>query len=217
MRIIYIEVISMKENSLFYFNNPNEFREFLKSLDLYGQWDIQYGLLNNRGREIENQSYTKYLRDAFQFKDFFRKQVSIAEIVSWLDTTSLMIRVLDVLEEKLESEVFKSLEISIEYMIEMSKKMRIDYLIIYKNTILLLEFRTVDRFTKIRPTWDLKFKELLQYKELMSYYLPDKLLRVYAFIPLYEYRGGVINEKNKMYNNNQVNYLSEYIQKYLVR
>jgi len=207
----------MKEDSLFYFSSPNKFTAFLEELDVYNNWQIRHGLLNARGKEIEDRRYTKFLRKAFYDSGFFRMQVSIAEIVSWLDTTSLMERVFEVLQQKLEVEVFESIEMSLEYMIKMSKRMRIDYLLQYKDKVLLIEFRTVDQFNKIRPTWDYKFKELLQYKELMSYYVLDKTLRIYAFIPLYEYNGKVLNQKHRDYNNNQVEFFAEYIEKYLIK
>jgi hypothetical protein len=82
--------------------------------------------------------------------------------------------------------------------------------------LLLLEFRTVNRFEKLRSTWQMKFQELQIYKELMSYYLPDKTIRVYSFIAMYEYDRGKLDVVQKQYNDNQVNYLTEYIQRYLV-
>lgn len=206
----------MEQDSLFYFNNPTEFKLFLQKLDIYNDWKIRSGRLNDRGKEIENKPYTKFLRESFQEKGFFRMRVSIAEIISWLDTVSIMKRLFDKLEKQLSSIEFNRIELSIEYMIQMSKRMRVDYLIIYKNRILLLEFRTVSQFEKIRPTWDYKFKELIQYKELMSYYLFDQLIRVYAFIPLYEYNGKILNSKNIAYNNNQIDFLAEFIKKYLI-
>lgn len=207
----------MKEESLFYFQSPKEFKALLQELDIYNTWQIRHGLLNFRGNEIKDKRYTKYLRSVFKEKGFFRKEVSIAEIVSWLDTSSIMYRLFEELEKRLNDKVYNSIEISLEYMIQMSKKMRVDYLLIYNKTVLLIEFRTVDHFDKIRATWDYKFKELLQYKELMSYYLDDRIFRVYAFVPLYEYNDKVRIQKNYEYNNNQVQYLAEFIERYLIK
>jgi hypothetical protein len=156
------------------------------------------------------------LRERFDNRDFFRQRVSIAEIVSWLDTMSLMRRLVESLRAKLGRDVAEQIHIYCEYMIQMSKKMRIDYVLEYEDRLLLLEFRTVNRFEKLRSTWQMKFQELQIYKELMSYYLPDKTIRVYSFIAMYEYDRGKLDVVQKQYNDNQVNYLTEYIQRYLV-
>lgn len=207
----------MREDSLLYFNSPKDLKAFMQELDIYNGWKIRSGLMNDRGKLIEDKPYTKRLRDIFSKKGFFRTKVSIAEIVSWLDTMTIMDRLLIELERRLSNEVYNSLEISVEYMIQMSKKMRIDYMLIYNDRILLLEFRTVNTPDKIRPNWDIKFRELLIYKELMSYYMFNKTFRLYAFIALYEYNNKKISEYNVKYNKNQVTFLATFIEKYLIQ
>jgi hypothetical protein len=206
----------MREDTLIYFDTPSDLIAFLHELDVYNGWQIQSGLLNDRGKQIYNRRYVKMLRERFDNRDFFRQRVSIAEIVSWLDTMSLMRRLVESLRAKLGRDVAEQIHIYCEYMIQMSKKMRIDYVLEYEDRLLLLEFRTVNRFEKLRSTWQMKFQELQIYKELMSYYLPDKTIRVYSFIAMYEYDRGKLDVVQKQYNDNQVNYLTEYIQRYLV-
>jgi hypothetical protein len=206
----------MREDTLIYFDTPSDLIAFLHELDVYNGWQIQSGLLNDRGKQIYNRRYVKMLRERFDNRDFFRQRVSIAEIVSWLDTMSLMRRLVESLRVKLGRDVAEQIHIYCEYMIQMSKKMRIDYVLEYEDRLLLLEFRTVNRFEKLRSTWQMKFQELQIYKELMSYYLPDKTIRVYSFIAMYEYDRGKLDVVQKQYNDNQVNYLTEYIQRYLV-
>lgn len=206
----------MKNESLLYFNNPNELRVFVKELNIYNGWKINSGLLNDRGKTIQNKAYTNSLRDLFREKKFFRKEVSVAEIISWLDNLTLIQRLFDKLEKKLSKEVFDNIEISVEYMIKMSKRMRIDYLIIYQNNILLLEMRTVSNFNKLRATWDKKFQELLVYKELMGNYLHNKTFRLYALIPLFEYNGSTPVERHIINNQKQLDYLVEYISLYII-
>ena len=206
----------MRKESLLYFSTPNELREFVKELDIYNGWKITSGLLNERGKLIYDKRYVNILRDLFREKKFFRKEVSIAEIISWLDNLTLISRLLDKLEERLIKDVFNNIEISVEYMIKMSKRMRIDYLIIYQNSILLLEMRTVSGFDKLRSTWDKKFQELLIYRELMSNYLHNKIFRLYALIPLFEYNGNTPVLKHIDYNQKQIDYLVEYIFLYII-
>jgi len=205
----------MKEDTLLFFNSPSELISFIYELDIYNGWKIQQGRMNDRGSKIYDRQYVKILRDAFNNRDFFRRKVSIAEIVSWLDTLTLVKRLLVSLRSQLDNEEYDGIKIYCEYMIQMSKKMRIDYVLEYDDRLLLLEFRTVSNFEKLRPTWQMKFHELLVYKELMGYYLPNQYVRLYAFISMYEYEGNTLIKKHKEYNDNQVTHLTEYIKRYL--
>lgn len=206
----------MKEDTLLFFETPSELIAYLHELDVYNGWKIQSGLLNDRGKQVYNSRYVTMLRNRFDNRDFFRTRVSIAEIVSWLDNMSLMRRLVESLRAKLGRETAEKIHIYCEYMIQMSKKMRIDYVLEYEDSLLLLEFRTVNKFEKLRSTWQYKFQELLIYKELMSYYLPNKTIRIYAFIAMFEYDNKRLDLVQKQYNDNQVAYLTEYIQRYLI-
>jgi hypothetical protein len=208
---------NMKKDALQYFERLDQFQSFYYSLDIYNNWKIKKGLLNDRGKLIDNKSYVLKLRDLFDDKDFFRKRVSIAEIVSWLDTMNLINRLIDVLRMNLDSTDFQKISIYTEYMIQMSKKMRVDYVLEYGDSLLLIEFRTVNNFEKIRPTWQKKFQELLIYKELMNYYLQHKKILLYGFIAMYEYDSNKPINKHIEYNQNQINYLAEYIKRYLLK
>jgi hypothetical protein len=205
----------MREDSLIFFNNPMEYSKFISSMDIYGEWRVQSGILNIRGKIIEDRSYVKKLRETFALKKFFRKKVSVAEVVSWLDNFTFVSRLLNYIKKSITVEEFNEISICFEYMIRMSKKMRVDYVIKYKNRVLLLEMRTVYDFDKIRPTWSKKFQELLVYKELMSYYTDFQII-LYAFITMFEYDGRKLNQKNQEYNNNQIEFLARYIIKYLI-
>lgn len=207
----------MKEDSLYTFSSPQEFLKFYQELNFYGEWKIQKGLLNKRGTMIESKHYVKMLRERFNKKGFFRKRVSIAEIVSWLDTMYIIKRFLINLRARLDSKCYGDIIIHVEYMIKMSKKMRIDYVFEYENKLLLIEFRTVSKFEKIRPTWEMKFHELMIYKELLQYYIRQKSIILYAFIAMFEYDKAELIVKNYQYNDNQVKYLTEYTIKYLIQ
>ena len=130
---------------------------------------------------------------------------------------NLINRLIDVLRMNLDSTDFQKISIYTEYMIQMSKKMRVDYVLEYGDSLLLIEFRTVNNFEKIRPTWQKKFQELLIYKELMNYYLQHKKILLYGFIAMYEYDSNKPINKHIEYNQNQINYLAEYIKRYLLK
>lgn len=205
----------MKEDSLFYFSSPSEFKSFAYDLNIYNGWSLQKGLLNDRGRKIRNKVYTNRFIDIFEKKGFFRKKVSLAEIVSWLDNISVILRILERLEKELTIEMYQSIYIVMEYRIKLSKNMRIDFILGYKGRMILLEMRTLCGFEKIRQTWQKKFYELMIYKELLSYYRTEKII-IYSMIILYEYDGKSRVEKHYDYNCNQIIHISRYINEYLL-
>jgi hypothetical protein len=208
----------MKNESLLFFKTPESFFKFLNSLDIYNDWKITKGTMNSRGESIRNKGYTKFLRERFNNKKMFRRSVSISEIVSWLDSFVIMRRFFKKLYSSITVEEFNNIELYCEYMIKMSKKMRIDFILKYKNTILLIEFRMVNDFTKIKSTWNKKKVELLVYKELLENYIPTETrILTFAFISLFEYDGRNIEDIQLNYNNNQVDFLAEYFTEFVVK
>ncbi len=204
------------DDSLLFFSNPKDFLRFIEELDIYNGWKIESGLLNDRGKKIDRKWYTNKLRNVFKEKNFFRRNVSLAEVVSWLDTFSLVKRLLEKLQMIIPTNDFLQIQISVEYMIKMSKRMRVDYLIKYSDRVLLLEMRTVSNFDKVRPTWSKKFQELLIYKELLGYYQSSDKIVVFALVTLYEYISGKMVPKHINNNDNQIDFLAEYIKKYII-
>lgn len=208
----------MKNESLFYFNNPSDFLKFLSTLDIYNNWKIGNGTMNSRGESIRHKGYTNYLREKFNNKRMFRRSVSISEIVSWLDSFVIMRRFIDKLRNSIKKSEFNEIEIYCEYMIKMSKKMRVDFIIKYKNIVLLIEFRMVNKFTKIKATWNKKKLELLVYKELLENYTNDDIkILTFAFISLYEYDGRELDNIHLNYNNNQIDFLIDYFVEFVIK
>ncbi len=206
----------MKDDSLGFYKCPQDFLRFVESLDIYNGWKMTKGFMNARGEIIRHKPYANQLREMFSSKKAFRREVSISEIVSWLDSFVIMTRVINALRETISIEEYNNIEIYFEYIIKMSKKMRIDFIFTYKDTILLIELRMLDNFKKIRSTWSKKKGELLIYKELMQNYIEDKRILTYALITLYEFNGRVSEETHMKYNNDQAQYLAEYIRKFII-
>lgn len=207
----------MKNNSLIYFKNPQEFDVFINDMDIYNGWKIESGFMNDRGEKIRNKSYSVKLRKLFNDKEMFRKSVSISEIVTWLDSFTHITRILTLLRLNFDADVIKEIEISFEYVIEMSKKSRIDCIIKYRDRLCLLEFRTVSKFEKMKTAFDKKRIELMIYKDMMGNYMPEKYkIIVLPFIGLYEYEEEKLIEKHKTNNINQAKFASQYIEMYLV-
>jgi hypothetical protein len=201
----------MINDSLLYFRNPADFINFTKKLNIYSDWKIAKGTMNDRGELIRNKRYTNYLRDKFNNKNMFRRSVSISEIVSWLDSYVIMKRFFEKLSIEIDEFEFSEITTYCEYMIRMSKKMRIDFVIRYKKIMLIIEFRMVNNYTKIKPTWSKKKLELLVYKELLENYMENDIkILTFAFISLYEYDGKFIDTSHREYNNNQIDFLVQY-------
>lgn len=208
----------MINDSLFFFRKPKDFSKFIKKLNVYNDWKIGKGTMNDRGESIRNKRYTNYLRDKFNNKNMFRRSVSIGEIVSWLDSFVIIERFFDKLRNKVDEVEFNEIELYCEYMIKMSKKMRVDFVIRYKNIILLIEFRMVNNYEKIKITWNKKKVELLVCKELMENYIDsDVRILTFAFISLYEYDGRVLDNSHSDYNNNQVDFLVKYFVEFVIK
>lgn len=204
-------------SSMIKFMRITELYSFIDELDIYNGWRISKGILNDRGNAIRDKSYYTFLKNLFNDKKLFRRSVSIAEIISWLDSLVIMRRLALRLSKYLTNEEMGSITIDMEYKIEYSKMMRVDYVLYYKESIMLLEFRLVDSFNKVKSTWEKKKVELMVYKELMENYIEGKKIFTYAMINLFEYDNGRQVEKNLTFNNNQIEYFSKYIRDILIR
>jgi hypothetical protein len=212
------EVNTMEENHMLYFKYPWKFRQFLIENKLYNSWLIEEGLMNKRGNAIREKEYYKVLSGIFNEKELFRKKVSIAEVVTWLDSFVHVNRLITHLKDKLSIDEYKNLEIYFEYVIKLSKKSRIDCIIKYKNNYCLLEFKTINNFNLLKSSYDKKRLELMIYKDMLSnYFDKSSKLIVYPFIGLHEYKFKKLIEKHYEYNLSQSEYASEYIIEFLLK
>ncbi len=207
----------LAKEAMMSFENPKEYLEFLSKLKFPESWKVENGLLNERGKRIIDKYYTLKLKQIFNEKKLFRRNVSIAEIVSWLDGFVLMTRVIKHLNLKVDEKCFSKLKIHFEYRIRMSKNRRIDYVFEYENRILIIELRLSDKFPNLSNTWQKKELELIVYKELLHNYLPHKTrIIIYAFIFMPEYNENSKILKNIKYNKENINFFVEYVMKYLI-
>ncbi|MFW6272417.1 MAG: hypothetical protein ACOC2U_01395 [bacterium] len=206
----------MYDNAMIHFENPDMFYDFYDRLNIYGTWRIYSGKLNDRGFKIYDKSYTKKLRSVFNEKKLFRRNVSIAEIVSWLDNYIIIIRLFNYIESKVNKHTFSNIKILLEYKINFSKNRRVDMVLRYNDKILLVEFMLSSRFPNITNVWQRKEMELIIYKELLSNYIKNKDIIIYAFIAMPEYNKSEKIEKNIKYNTQNINYFGDYIIEYLL-
>lgn len=205
-----------KRNAMLSFMNLCEFSEFYQSLQLRGRWNIQTGKMNDRGKLIENKRYTNTLKKLFMEKKLFRRNVSIAEVISFLDEYVIIDRIISLLETKLESDEFDSINLYLEYKIPFSKNRRIDMVFVHGKKILVVEFRLSMDFPNQSSMWTKKETELIIYKELLSNFLDkDFKIYLYALIAMPEYHLNRVIDKNVVYNRNNIEYFVDYLITYL--
>ena len=101
---------------MIYFDCIEKFNDFYKNLKISQTWKINSGTLNTRGFLIQEKIYFKKLKNIFDSKGLFRRSVSMAEIVSFLDTYQLMHRVLNDLQSKVPQHILKRIKLYFEYL-----------------------------------------------------------------------------------------------------
>ena len=208
----------MEDKTLLYFRNPYQFKNFIIELGVYNGWKIESGLMNDRGAAISNRGYSKRLKEIFAEKKLYHKNVSVAEIVSWLDTFVHVDRILGELISNQDDSVIQNIEVYIEYKIEMAKLARVDCMFKFGKKYCLLEFRTVNKFERMKSAYEKKRIELMIYKDLMENYIehPAKIV-VFPFIGLFEYDENRLVKEHYENNVKTAKYAAEYISKYILK
>lgn len=202
---------------LLLFESPLDFKTWMKEYNIANNWNIEHGLMNNRGKAIVDSSYYLKLSQIFNAKKMFRRKVSVAEVVTWLDSFVHIERIINDINEKIDNNSY-NYEIIFEYVIEMSKKSRVDCIFRNKktNAMCLVEFTTVDSFEKLSNKYKSKRLELMIYKDLMMNYISDRIV-VFPFVGIFEWKYKKLVKKNYDYNIAQSKFASEYIYKYVIK
>lgn len=170
-----------------------------------------------RDDELENRVDSIYYSERFQYlKELALKREMIfndTEIVTWLDSLNILYYVFD----NIKNEYLKdSIKIIQEYRIPYTNK-RADYLLIYDNKILIIEFS----FKKLG--YDLQYETKLQqaigYKELLSNILPKEIdIGTYTFLVEAEedLYGNAMTLKNTdlLPNHYKIEHLAQFIEKF---
>ena len=137
------------------------------------RWQIYEQTTKERLKTITEKNYYKYLYKQANKKLF---NVHSAEILSWIDTLNLLYYSL----ENVEDNILNDITILQEYKIPFSNK-RADYLLVYQNKILILEFS----FDRLGDTYkyETKLNQAIGYKELLTSLLPSNIeIGTYTFI-----------------------------------
>ncbi len=208
----------LKEDSMLYFEDLFAFRRFYSDFNIYGTWRITGEDINSRGERVRHAPYIERLREIFNGKKLFRKSVSIAELVSFVDGYYIFDKIVRELRNELAPSTFEKISLISEYRIKLSKNRRIDFILIYEKKLLLIEFRISNTFPNVSNVWQRKETELLIYKELLGNYINSHYrIHIYAFIGMPEYVGKDPISKQIKYNNDNIRYFVEYIKEFIIK
>lgn len=148
------------------------FEEFLEEeLELF-YWEIWDTDLKTRINTAKNHKRFEILQELSIESDI---DANDSEVLSWIDTLRTLYKTLEYIPNNIKDEI----KIIQEYKIPFSKK-RADYLLLYRNKILILEFS----FTRDEEQdYKVKLKQVLGYKELMMDLLPNNIdIGTYVFL-----------------------------------
>ncbi len=172
-----------------------------------------------RDDKITNRTDAIYLSDRYgkikQQADSNGISYNDIEVVTWFDTLVTLYYVFDRLEDE---DIRNNLKILQEYCIPYSRK-RADYLLIYDNKILILEFS----FNKLNYefNYETKLQQAIGYKELLSNILPKEIeIGTYTFLlePEEDARGKTIyielDGEKYTANHWKMDDLAKYIEKF---
>lgn len=190
--------------------NYRKLNDIVKNKLKIENWGIYGQTVKDRLKQIKDKNYYKSLQ-------LLAKQRKIpaheAEILSWLDTLNIMYYALEFIDEK----ILEDITIIQEYKIPFSNK-RADYLLVYQNKILILEF-SFDRLGD-KYKYETKLGQAIGYKELLTSILPSNIeVGTYTYIiePEVDDSGNILEKYNKytdreeLANNEKTETLGKYI------
>ena len=188
----------------------DELKELVEEVLHLEYWCVRDDELRNRMDSIAYSDRFKELKERATEKGYAFNDI---EIVTWLDTLNILYYVFDKMEdERLRDEI----RILQEYCIPYSNK-RADYLLVYDNKILILEFS----FNKLgyELQYETKLQQAIGYKELLGNILPKEVdIGTYMFLVEAEEDkwGGTlyVDDTEKLPNQDKMKDLAKYIEKF---
>lgn len=173
-------------------------------------WLIFDGGASARSDRVSNRCYYQTLKQKAEAEGI---SASKQEVLSWLDTLNLLYYSLSYVNEK----ILEKMRIIQEYQIPFTRK-RADYLLVFENRILIIEFS----FDKLGEEYrfETKLSQAVNYKELLSNLLPEHIkIGTYTFLinPEIDQQGKDILKYNRytkskeLANNEKIRDLGEFI------
>lgn len=154
-------------------------------------WNIFEGDLLRRAESIKNTKYFQILKKKSQSQQI---DATDKEIVTWIDTLRLIYETIKELPQK----ILQELIIIQEYLMPFNLQ-RADYLLVYQNRILIVEFS----FEKY-DDYGVKVQQVLGYKELLQDLLPNYIdVGTYVYKYKAEVKNYLVTKINKFTNKDE--------------
>lgn len=150
------------------FDSIKEFRNYIVNLYNVRNWKISDKTYQERAEILKEYDYWHKLKKEFDNKNLLNKPINDNQIVSLFDTMFIMSRLL---AEIRNDELIDEIKIIMEYVIPGTTKERVDYIISFRNQLLLLEFSKANNFNEVKKLEKTKKEQVTNYKERLEKYL----------------------------------------------
>lgn len=186
-----------------------KFQNFIVNDLEISYWNIFEGDLLRRAESIKNTKYFQILKKKSQCQQI---NASDTEIVTWIDTLRLIYETIKELPQK----ILQELIIIQEYLMPFNLQ-RADYLLVYRNRILIVEFsfekyddcEKPDNYGKSKndgkpANYGSKVQQVLGYKELLQDLLPNYIdVGTYVYKYKAEIKNYLVTKINKFTNKDE--------------
>jgi len=202
----------MKIKSMYSFVGFHDFLKFSEFLE--GQnWKIEKQLLKERVEKYYSYEAVKMLKNQFNTQKLTIWDLKEEEVITWLDTMTIIRRVFMNLFKKGIND--SKVRLIMEYPLVNGNHMRTDYLLIYDRLIIVIEFgmfnqdekRSEERYTK-------KLQESINYRQIIANQISSdvKVINyVMIYRPEYDRYTTKNMEENISYNQSELNNLVNYL------
>lgn len=177
-----------------------EFKKTTKSDLQLNKWKVFEMNIEDRYDWVQDNSYVNKLHEIAKSNDI---KYDKYEIISWLDSQSIMLKIINKMEKLGFDNLLNKVRIIQEFHIPFTNK-RADYLLVYENKIIIIEF-SYNKFENKDYHYNIKLNQVIGYKELISNILPKDIdIATYTFL-LYP------EENDENSNQEQIENFVEYI------
>lgn len=201
-----------KNIALKIFDNINNFNKFIDLISFKTKnWEIREEPYKERANKINSTPYWTVLKTLIETNNCTQKKPEDEEIISYLDTMYLMQKALNNLTyQKIKNET----TIIMEYNIQTPSKQRIDYILTYRNSIILIEFSKENYTNNLNEKNNIKQNQLNNYKEQIIATTGISPTNIITLPIIYMPE---ISEENKQINNQNINFLTTTITRFFLK
>ena len=155
-----------------------EFKKFTKSDLKLSTWKIFEMEIEERYDIVKESTYLKKLEEKAKCNEI---EYNKCESISWLDSQSIMLKVIKGLEQNCCEDLLNNTVIIQEFHIPFTKK-RAEYLLVFENKILIVEF-SYNKFKHLDYQYQTKLNQVIGYKELIGNIVSKDIdIATYTFI-----------------------------------